>query len=431
MRASNAIPGIGMDFKGAFGRAAVGAVAVAVIMAGSGGVAEAQRRVLEGIGIGIGTAIILNEVLNSGEDKEKRGRAKAAPAPTSSAPRVSGDAERIRALQTALVAHGYDAGSADGVWGNKARTATVQFQRDLGQAETGTLTGEQIILLRDATSGRIAQRVTSRLDQAAAIADEGGLRSDSDPEEIRLMQSSLTQMGFYKGAMDGAWGPSVEQAVTRYQRHEGAPTNGRLTQDQSDRIIGRPVAHAQEPPVRVMSVRPTGAAPAARDDGAGLRFRDLPADVQTHVSAIRASCKAAFEDVPLDHRKGVKYLPDDEMQGIQQVSLEGSPAIMVDNLQLCADQIPAANCSNRGCDLAIWQFDNSGAWRQEFKEHLHSRELDIDPATKQLRSMSVAVHAGDSRCAPAAGRTYTSGESCKLNVTYSGGQWRFAREQSQ
>ncbi len=410
-------------------RGAVVAFATAAILTGSFAQAEARRgsRVLQGIGIGVGTAIILNEVLKAGEEKERRGGARAAPA----APRVSLDGERVRALQTALVAHGYDAGSPDGVWGNKARTATIQFQHDLGKPQTGTLSGEQIVLLRDATAGRIPQRVTARLDQAATIADEGGLRSDSSQDDIRDLQSVLTQMGFYNGAIDGSWGRGVEAAVTRFQQHEGAPPLGRLTLDQSERVLGRTLAHAEAPtvpsnagsyqgrasepqkPVRVMSVQP-----AARDGGAGLRFQDLPRAIQTHVKEVRQTCSELSRDT----------IPTDEMQGIQQITLESSQAILVDNLQLCTDHLPGANCSNRGCDLVIWQFENTGSWTQTFSEHLHGRELDIDPQTRQLHSMSVGLYAGDTRCAPTPGRDYTSGQSCRLNVTYTNGRWNYAIE---
>ncbi len=424
----------------------LGAAAMFTVSIGD---AEARRggRVARDIGIGIGAAIILNEVLKSGE---QGGRVKAAPAPT----RASPDAERIRALQTALSAHGYNAGSPDGAWGNRARGAAAEMQRDLGQPETGTLTGEQIILLRDATDGRVPRRITTVLTHAARVAEEGGMRSDSSEDDISHMQVMLTQMGFYRGPIDGTWGRSVEQAVARFQQHEGAPAIGRLTLDQSERVLGRELARAEPPvsppsrepyprgasepqsPARVMSVRPIEsqgerAPAAARDDSAGLRLQDLPNEIRTRVTEVRAGCKAAYDETPLDQRKGVNYLPESEAQGIQQISLDGAPAIMVDNLELCGDQIPAANCSNRGCDLAIWQFDSSGAWRQVFKEHLHSRDVDIDPATRQLRSISISLYAGDKRCTPAPGRDYTSSETCKLNVTYRDGQWQFLRDQTQ
>lgn len=59
-------------------RASILIVAAAAVVATSVGSAEARRggRVVRDVGIGIGAAIILNEVLKSGEQK---GRAKAAP----------------------------------------------------------------------------------------------------------------------------------------------------------------------------------------------------------------------------------------------------------------------------------------------------------------------------------------------------------------
>jgi peptidoglycan hydrolase-like protein with peptidoglycan-binding domain len=412
--------------------------AAAAIVAGSVGNAEARRggKTVRDIGIGIGAAIILNEVLKSGEPKRRAGPGTPA--------RVSLDAERIRALQTALSAHGYDAGGADGVWGNRARNAAANFQVDLGQPETGTLTSEQIVLLRDATAGRIPQRITNRLAQAATVAEEGGLRSDSSPEDIRDMQSVLTQMGFYSGPIDGNWGGGVEHAVARFQQHEGAPTIGRLSLDQSERILGRTMApsaepapqvsgahqgRATEPRVRVLSMTPVASSiddPVARDTArqpAGeTRLQDMPREVRTHVSQVRGRCKA----------EAGGHIPDNEMQGIQQISLDGSPAIIVDNLELCTEHLSGVNCSNRACDLTIWKFEHSGDWRQVFSEHLYGRKLlDTDPATKQFLSMRVGLHAGDNRCAPVAGQFYTSGQSCSVTVSYRNGQWVYVRDPSQ
>lgn len=414
-------------------------LAAVAMVASSVGNADARRggKTVRDIGLGIGAAIILNEVLKSGEPRRR-----AAP---STSTRVSPDAERIRSLQTALSAHGYDAGAPDGVWGTRARDAATRFQADLGEPETGTLTSEQIVLLRDATAGRIPQRVTNRLARAATVASEGGIRSDSSPEDIREMQSVLTEMGFYRGPIDGAWGAGVEQAVSRIQQQDGEPLTGRLSQDQSERILGRPQARSQssaapvsrqsyqgretEPTVRVLSMTPVApsiqdpaAHETARQPAGEAQLQDMPREVRTHVSQVRRRCK----------EEAGGHIPDNEMQGIQQISLDGSPAIVVDNLELCTDHLSGVNCSNRGCDLTIWQFEHSGAWRQVFSEHLYGRKLlDTDPATKQFRSMRVGLHAGDNRCAPVAGQFYTSGQSCSVTVSYRNGQWVYARDPSQ
>jgi hypothetical protein len=154
-----------------------------------------------------------------------------------------------------------------------------------------------------------------------------------------------------------------------------------------------------------------GSSAAAQTGGQGLQA--LPREVRDEVARIRKACTELYP----------AYAPKTEMQGLQFVKLEDRAAIIVDNLELCSDHVPAANCSNRGCDLAIWVQDKNGAWRQVFKEHLYAKTIRIDRASGRLDSMSVAVYAGHAWCRPKPNRQYTSGQSCNLTIRYAGGKW--------
>ena len=150
---------------------------------------------------------------------------------------------------------------------------------------------------------------------------------------------------------------------------------------------------------------------AMAQSGAGLE--GLPREIRDEVVRIRKECTELYP----------AYAAKTEMQGLQFIKLEDRPAILVDNLELCSDHVPGANCSNRGCDLAIWLQDRGGAWRQVFKEHLHARTVHIDKSSGRLQSLSIAIHAGHAWCKPGPGKPYTSGQSCSLTVRYSAGTW--------
>lgn len=156
---------------------------------------------------------------------------------------------------------------------------------------------------------------------------------------------------------------------------------------------------------------------------ASPRFRELPNEVQTYVSDVRNRCRELYADVD-----GSKIIPEDDMDGILEVELDGRSAIVSDNLHLCTDHVPAGNCSNRGCDVVIWRQDMRGAWHIVFQEHLHGRTLDIDPNSLRLRSISFGLYAGDPRCHPQPDREYMSSETCGLVARYRYNRWDYQRE---
>ena len=147
-----------------------------------------------------------------------------------------------------------------------------------------------------------------------------------------------------------------------------------------------------------------------------IQFDQLPSQVRDAIRKVREACKEQGSDISLD-----------DMQGITAVSLTGdrSRHIVIENEGLCGGQMAGANCSNRGCDLAIWREMPGNRWRKVFDEHVHAKYLVIDWETMRLQMMVVSLSADDPRCKPNPRKQTTSGQSCNLIVTYKNNQWNW------
>jgi hypothetical protein len=158
---------------------------------------------------------------------------------------------------------------------------------------------------------------------------------------------------------------------------------------------------------------PTG----AQAQSGQTRFNRLPTTIKRHVREIRTLCKDLNEAFKV-------YSP---MFGIDAIHLGRSPAIMVDNRNLCNDHMPGANCSNRGCDLIIWKQTPRKRWRKVFEEHLHRNFVSLDRNNNRLQLIVASVYAGRPECEPQPNKSYTSGESCDVLIRYRNGKWRWQR----
>lgn len=148
-----------------------------------------------------------------------------------------------------------------------------------------------------------------------------------------------------------------------------------------------------------------------------LSFQRLPHEVRQHITRVRSSCKELNPD----------FKPFNDTQGVQEIILEdgGREALLVDNEALCDVDMAGANCTNRGCDLLIWERVSQTAWRLIFKEHLHRKFVSINRRSGRLQAIVMSIYAGDPRCRPEPKREYTSGMSCDLIATYQSGSWRW------
>ncbi len=174
-----------------------------------------------------------------------------------------------------------------------------------------------------------------------------------------------------------------------------------------------PIARKIAATLLAVSVSPAMADPQSE-------FRQLPEEVRIHVSQIRAICR--------------EMLPDAEeiiapMRGIQALSLtaDGSNDIIVDNEQVCNKRTPAANCSNRGCDVLIFKKMPWGEYSKIFQEHLYEKYFVIDYEHSRLQLIVASIYAGDKRCNSGHSKDYNSGQSCNVFVRYKDGHWNWER----
>jgi hypothetical protein len=151
---------------------------------------------------------------------------------------------------------------------------------------------------------------------------------------------------------------------------------------------------------------------AAVAEPPSLSFADLPPEIRSLAQDTRKNCKEEGDQGNYDDLQGISAIAFDD----------GSRGVIVDNEHLCNGWIKAGNCSNRGCDLAIWQRADSGAWRKIFAQHAYRNFLSIDDRNT-LKLMAISIGASSPECHPVSGRQYVSSQSCDALVSYQQGRW--------
>ncbi|MDF2749437.1 MAG: peptidase [Gaiellaceae bacterium] len=183
----------------------------------------------------------------------------ATPAPAAAAgdPNVAG-------LQGALRAQGFYDGPIDGIEGPSTREAVVRAQR-------------RARLVPDGVAGRLTRRALRVRPFAGRT-----LRPRSAGSDVVALQFALAWRGFPSGELDGRFGPRLERAVLRFQRHVGLRDDG---------VAGPQTLRAlRGPPPRAPALRswPLTAAVTNGFGPSGDRFHsgvDIPASSGSPVSA--------------------------------------------------------------------------------------------------------------------------------------------------
>lgn len=115
------------------------------------------------------------------------------------------------------------AGRADGVWGPDSQAALQRFQQRNGLQATGQL--NQVTAM------------TLGLNTGALLAAGAGPATAAVPEAppgplsrlaVQNVQARLRNLGFYRGAVDGLWGPGTQTAIERFQQGHGLQPTGQL-----------------------------------------------------------------------------------------------------------------------------------------------------------------------------------------------------------
>jgi peptidoglycan hydrolase-like protein with peptidoglycan-binding domain len=128
----------------------------------------------------------------------------------------------VQAVQEHLRSAGAYNGAADGVWGPDSVAALQRFQASHQLQVTSQL--------NQATATALG------LDPAALLGTQQAVLSPPVPpaetlqqSSVRTIQGRLRSLGFYRGAVDGVWGQSTQNAIEHFQQNRGLQPNGQLT----------------------------------------------------------------------------------------------------------------------------------------------------------------------------------------------------------
>lgn len=103
-----------------------------------------------------------------------------------------------------------------------------------GQADLGTLEAISKDIYKLKGSKELAKKQTS-------FSEEQYLSLGSSGEEVRKLQTELQKLGYYKGKIDGDFGPLTEQAVIAFQKGQNPPlqADGIVGQQTNNRLIAK------------------------------------------------------------------------------------------------------------------------------------------------------------------------------------------------
>nr|WP_319949287.1 peptidoglycan-binding protein [uncultured Shimia sp.] len=139
-------------------------------------------------------------ILNEANKSQKKQRKKMNPA---QAGEPAMDRATKQQVQSALNILGFDAGIADGVFGKGTRASIRRYQSKYGYLSSGYLTTAQLEQLQQAYFEAEASG-NPRLDRPLTRGD------------LRQLQKSLKDLGYYSGRIDGVAGRGTDRAISGY-----------------------------------------------------------------------------------------------------------------------------------------------------------------------------------------------------------------------
>lgn len=226
---------------------------------------------------------------------------------------------------------------------------------------------------------------------------------DYELTQFSMRASERLIFGYDEDGNDGMWTPQ-EGSDMRYN-----VVGFRVAVSLDD--TGWDKAAQADMPEKQAEVRDTAVATPTEKES-GLRYEYLPAAVKTYVEGVRNSCR--------DYDPA--GIPANTMAGIRPISLAGrTPALLIENENLCSDHYSGANCSNRGCDVVVMT-EGDGGWKEIFHEHLYDDTLDIGP-DERLKSITATVYAGDPHCGAGSNAKPMSSDSCGVIIRYDNKDW--------
>jgi peptidoglycan hydrolase-like protein with peptidoglycan-binding domain len=153
--------------------------------------------------------------------------AQPAPSLVYTQPLAPGAAMRVQERLRQLGAY---AGRADGVWGSDSQAALERFQQARGLQVTGQLNQATVSTLGLSPAELVAIAPGPVAPPAAALPPSATAAAEPlSPAAVRNVQARLRGLGFYRGAVDGIWGPGTQAAIQHFQQSRGLQASGQLT----------------------------------------------------------------------------------------------------------------------------------------------------------------------------------------------------------
>ena len=128
----------------------------------------------------------------------------------------------VSGLQNRLKALGFFNRSATGYYGEVTEAAVRNFQRSRGISVNGIAGPTTMAALQ----GIPPSRNTTAMAGTVPAQPIASLQRGSRSTRVQSLQARLTELGYYKGSLDGVFGLSTEAALKRYQQDVGLVANG-------------------------------------------------------------------------------------------------------------------------------------------------------------------------------------------------------------
>ncbi|MDO5630954.1 MAG: peptidoglycan-binding domain-containing protein [Paracoccus sp. (in: a-proteobacteria)] len=178
----------------------------------------------------------LNRLTNNGNSRQPSFTAPVISTPATQAGRAARTeaelnltrSDRVR-VQRQLTQLGYNTQGADGLWGNRTRSAIQSWQRAHNHSATGYVTAAQVRQINQ-QAGAPTNRTPSGNQQSDAQVQERLLSLGA--AERRELQLRLTLLGYNTRGTDGVFGTNTRNAIRRWQGDHGLRQTGYLTADQ-------------------------------------------------------------------------------------------------------------------------------------------------------------------------------------------------------
>ena len=126
----------------------------------------------------------------------------------------------VKAMQTELKQAGYYPGTVDGIFGTMTIAAIKSAQRAAGLTVDG-----------------VYGPATHKAVVAVITGDDSSSQSSYSSKFIVEVQGDLKQLGYYKGAVDGLYGPKTIAAIKAFQKARGIAVTGNIDQGTYSYII--------------------------------------------------------------------------------------------------------------------------------------------------------------------------------------------------